>query len=291
MSLVALTAPLIRLAAIDDRYAQDLFDAVDTNESSKTGLVNDLIETGDLARLTITEWHWYANWRQALGGGLDPNLLPYLTETGTTRFARFEVRALVLRDPRTNELARDPRTDELARQRTEELARQHPDELARELTPEPEPELQRRPNGDRTDALGWHWLSDQARGERVEVVMQPASYRSAQDYYQREDRARRAPDDKSLQEDARRPMFSDEYYERRRRAYNEDALELMTDALQCATDASWFLLRQLASPDNQPSSPLANQRRELVMNGLAAFAEQRGLNRRWYELDQPLRNE
>jgi hypothetical protein len=283
MSLVALTAPLIRLAAVDDLCAQDLFDAVDADESSKTALVNDPIDPADLARLTITEWQWYASWRQALGGGLDPVLLPYLTETVTTRFTRFEVRSLVLRDPRTNELARDPRTDELARKRADERAGEPPRGL--------EHELQRPPDLDGTDALGWQWLCDQARGERVEIMMQPATYRSAQDTYAREERARRAPGDEALQEDAHRPMFSDEYYERRRRAYDEDALELMTDALQCATDASWFLLRQLVSPDNQPFSRLANRRRDVVMNGLAAFAEQRGLNGRWYDLDQPLRNE
>jgi hypothetical protein len=194
MSLIPLAAPLIRLAAVDDGYAQDLHDAVDADrEALLNGLVRAQVQKADLAELTPTQWQWYASWRQELGGGLNRVVLDHLTASASTRFARFEVRELVLRDPQTNQLA----------------AR------SRDL-----------PAG--SDAIGLNWLSEQAQG-----------------------------------------------------AGDDDALELMRDSLQCATQASWFLLRQLTS--------LGEGRGELVRERLDAFPRGRGITARWYELgkEQP----
>src|SRR4051794_12815503 len=53
------------------------------------------------------------------------------------------------------------------------------------------------------------------------------------------------------------------------------ALELMTEALQCGTHASWFLRAALTSADDEPHA--------LVQQRLDDFADERGLDRRWYE--------
>jgi hypothetical protein len=90
----------------------------------------------------------------------------------------------------------------------------------------------------------------------------------------------------------RRSIDDDAFSERWRRVRDEEALELTTDALQCATDASWFLLRQLLSVDrDQPPSPVEEERRGLVLRLLRVFAEERELNPRWYDRGQPLRRE
>jgi hypothetical protein len=258
MSLIGVSAALIRAAAIDDGYAQDLFEAVDTDRESRAGLVNGRIGEDELAWLTPTEWQWYANWRQTLDGRLDRRLLNYLTDSVTTRFARFEVRALVLRDRRTNELAL---------------------------------EYDRPPEGEETDdTIGLRWLSEQAQGQRV-------AFRRSETYWQRPDliegleRPTRAAEDEALDEQERRERFGAEFLAGLRRAFHAEWLELTTDALQCATDASWFLLRQLTSPEDSPVSPFADERRGLVMERLAVFIEQRGLNPEWYQLGQPLRYE
>jgi hypothetical protein len=240
MSRIALAAPLIRLATVDDRYTQDLFEAVDTDGSSKEALVFGPIEEDDLAHLTLAEWQWYANWRQGLGGGLDETLLDHLTDCASTRFARFEVRALVLRDRRTNELAADPDNADPAN----------------------------RPDGP--DAVGWRWLTEQAQAQRVAPVADMAVREHLGD-----------------SEALTQPPLDDPvvraYWERRQRAENDEALELMIDALQCATEASWFLLRQLTSRNDEAGM--------LVQQQLVVFAERRGLNPQWYQLDQPLRQE
>ncbi len=63
-----LAAPLIRLAATDTEYAQDLRDAVQDDQAFG-GLVYAEIQADDLTELTATQWLWYASWRQELGGG------------------------------------------------------------------------------------------------------------------------------------------------------------------------------------------------------------------------------
>lgn len=161
MSLIQVAAPLIRLAAADDGYAQDLQDAIAADDRAYSGLVAAEIQPADLGWLKPTEWQWFASWRQALGGGLDEVLLLHLAGSAGTRFARFEVRALVLRDPDTNQFA---------------------------------PEFVEHPEID--DNVGLNWLIDQVHEPRV------------------------------------------------------DPRELAFDSLQCATEASWFVLRQLTSLDN-----------------------------------------
>jgi hypothetical protein len=123
MSAIQVAAPLIRLAAADDGYAQNLHDAVATDQhrpgpyDAYLGLVEAGIQPAELGWLKPTEWQWYASWRQALGGKLDEVVLLHLAACAGTRFARFEVRALVLRDPNTNRAASEhstpPELDEL----------------------------------------------------------------------------------------------------------------------------------------------------------------------------------
>jgi hypothetical protein len=61
----------------------------------------------------------------------------------------------------------------------------------------------------------------------------------------------------------------------------EAALELMRDSLQCATQASWYLLRQLTS--------LGDDRGDSVREQLDDFARERGITARWYGLgEEPL---
>lgn len=65
MSLIRVSAALIRLAAVDDGYAQELFEALDADEETRARLVNARITEDELAQLTPAEWQWYANWRKA----------------------------------------------------------------------------------------------------------------------------------------------------------------------------------------------------------------------------------
>lgn len=173
---------------------------------------------------------------QSLDGPLDRRLLDYLTDSVTTRFARFEVRALVLRDRRTNELA---------------------------------PEYDRPPDGEETDdTIGLNWLSEQAQGQRV-------AFRPAEIYWRAE----------------RGEPFDDEFFVELRRAVNAEWLELTTDALQCASDASWFLLRRLMDAESPPIFPYADGLRDLVEDRLRAFAQERDLNPEWYLRGRSLRSE
>src|ERR1700691_3971658 len=107
MSLIRTTAALIRLAASDDGYAQQLLDAVDIDQASFGPLVNGRIDEDELHWLTPSQWLWYARWRQDRGGPLDPLLLRHLDDTLllATRSTRFEFRGLVMRDPASNDAA------------------------------------------------------------------------------------------------------------------------------------------------------------------------------------------
>jgi hypothetical protein len=187
MSLIPVAAPLIRRAVDDDNYAQDLREAVAADERLFHDLVYSTVREVDLGRLTPSQWQWFARWRQSLGGELDQVVLFHLARSAVTRFARFEVRALVLRDPYTNELATE--------------ASYHPNEI-----------------GD----VGLRWLAAEADTTQL-------------------------------------------------------PLELMRDALQCATEASWFALRQLTA--------LNDERGRLVRAGLDDFSAGReidpAIKRRW----------
>jgi hypothetical protein len=224
MSLISLAAPRIRLAAADERHEQELFDALRSDERGLEGFrtfVYSPVERYELAELTSTEWQWYASWRQALGGQLDPVVLDHLTAAASTRFARYEVHKLVLRDPETNQRA---------------------------------PQF-REPPPDGPGAIGLKWLSDQAQGARVTEAVLRAFERGIGDV---------GPDD---------------MLELRR----NEALELMRDALQCATEASWFLLRRLTSLDDEVGA--------VVRRDLGAFVRERDIEPRiweyWGTIDLP----
>ena len=189
MSLIQVAAPLIRLAAADDGYAQNLHDAVTTDAGAYRGLVTAAIEPAEFGCLKPSEWQWFASWRQALGGRLDEVILLHLDRCAGTRFARFEVRALVLRNPDTNRIAF---------------------------------EFIKPPDVDQE--VGLNWLITQVHEPRV------------------------------------------------------DPSELTHDSLQCATEASWFVLRQLTS--------LKDHRGNVVRNLLDEYARDHeidlAITRLWY---------
>ncbi len=203
MSLIPLAAPLIRLAATDMEYAQDLRKAV-ADDQARSGLVRSQVQEDDLAELTSSQWQWYASWRQELDGALDRVVLDHLTDSAATRFARFEVRELVLRDPLTNAAALEG------------------DDLS-----------------DRPDAIGLNWLSRQAKSARI-----------IRDFDQ-------IPDEELAEVFEQMP---DEVLE----LIRDEALELMDDALQCATEASWFLLRRLTSLNDDRGRSVSEQLRDFV---------------------------
>lgn len=216
MSLIPLAAPLIRLAATDMEYAQDLCKAV-ADDQARSGLVRTRVQEDDLAELTLSQWQWYASWRQELGGALDRVVLDHLTDSAATRFARFEVRELVLRDPLTNADARE----------------------GGDLS-------------DRPDAIGLNWLSRQAKSARIIRGFDQIPDEALAEVFE---------------------QLSDGVLALMR----DEALELMDDALQCATDASWFLLRRLTS--------LNDDRGRSVSERLGDFVRRRdidsGIWERW----------
>jgi|GEM_PF-7066786 len=242
------TAQLIRLAAVDDNYAQDLYDTVVDDEESTEALVSSAIDESDFAQLTPTEWQWYANWRQSLGGRLDQTLLDYLTDSVTTRFARFQVRALVLRDPDTNASA-----------------------AAWNGNPS-------KPPND----IGCEWLRRQAGLVRINEVLTRLRERRQENNATFEQLVQsddalpwRLQGDAREQERSRRERSDAAWEVQADRAKTEEAFELMTDALQCGTHASWFLLMQLTSRGEAPWS--------LVKQRLTAYAKEHGLDEGWYE--------
>jgi hypothetical protein len=185
MSLIPLAAQRIRDAAHDPEAAQDFYDA-----ALASGQMSDLVGADildqELGELNSTEWQWYASWRQELGGDLIPTVIEHLTATSMSRYSRFKLRSLILRDPPTNRYA-----------------------AAESDAGEP--------------PYGASWLTQQVSHAQI-----------------------------------------------------DQATELMDDALQCATDASWFLLRQLTT---------FGEYRATITRTLAAFAEARsinpGLQQRW----------
>lgn len=216
MSLISIAATLIRRAAADDDAAQELFDAVNPrrDERAWAGLLYSPVQLDELAALTSPEWQWFAEFRQGLGGMLDPVVLDHLTDSASTRFARYEVRRLVLRDPTTNS---DVVEGGLA---------------------------------DRPDAIGLNWLSRQAKGARI------------------------IADFDAMSDEDRAPVF-DEMPEETFQPMSDELVELKDDALQCATDASWFLLRQLTA--------LPGRRGALVSRQLERFAREREIEAQIWE--------
>ncbi|GHB85950.1 hypothetical protein GCM10010347_66190 [Streptomyces cirratus] len=173
MSLIRISAELIRRAVVDEGYAQDLRDAVAADQVALEGLVYAEIVEEDLDWLVPSEWQWFAHWRQSLRGPLDETVLRHLSLAAVTRFARFDLRGLVLRDDRTNELAPEAGSHET-----------------------------------RHD-LGLRWLAHEAK----------------------------------------------EF---------PDSIEVALDALQYATEASWFTLRVLTSIDDEHSEEVRAQLREFA---------------------------
>lgn len=105
MSAVRIAAELIRRAVVEEVYAQDLQDGIDGDATAFEGLVHAVIDERDLAWLAPSDWLWFALWRQAQGGPLDASLIAYLEQALYARSARFDLRALVMRDPLAEEEA------------------------------------------------------------------------------------------------------------------------------------------------------------------------------------------
>jgi hypothetical protein len=249
MRFVSAAAPLIRLAAADEDHAQRLFAAVEVErraEAADEQALSSFIERPavaeeDLAALTPDEWHWYASWRQAFGGQLERIVLDYLTDCATTRFAQYQVRALVLRDAETNAAARI----------VEEI---YGSESAPEVADsDSEPVV--------SGSVGLTWLREQAQGARVRKLIA----------------AQAARIEEALAVEARAEEPIDEL-----EALAEEALELAADALQCQTDATTFVLIQLAL--------LGGDRAELVGQYLDNVADQRRISSEdsasWYQRDE-----
>jgi hypothetical protein len=179
MSLIPLAAQRIREAAHDPEAAQDFYDAALASDGINDLVGADIVDR-ELDELNSTEWQWYASWRQELGGDLNPTVIEHLTRTSVSRYSRFKLRRLILRDPPTNSYA------------------------AADGVNAGEP------------PYGANWLSRQVSSAQI-----------------------------------------------------DQATELMEDALQCATDASWLLLRQLTT---------SGEYRETITNTLTRFADDRGIN-------------
>jgi hypothetical protein len=245
MSKIRQVAQLIRLAAADDDYARDLHEAIRDDPGAIEVLQFGRIDVEDFGQLMPTEWQWFANWRQARGGRLDQDLLRYLTTSATTRFARFQVRALVLRDPDTNRTA------------IEWPARSE----------------------DRPADIGLAWLYGQARlsprfdyaglSERRNELSDEAYDRRAQGEHEGSWLSGEAEVQAERERRARRDAALEAQIDRVGR---EEVDELTTDALQCATRASWYLLSQLAL------MPYI----DLVQERLDRYADEHGLERGWF---------
>ncbi|MFD5836197.1 hypothetical protein ACFWHV_21895 [Streptomyces collinus] len=179
MSLIQISAELIRRAVVDEGYAQDLRDAVEADQRALEGLAHARIAEDDLGWLTPSEWQWFAHWRQTMNGPLDKTILQHLSRAAATRYARFDLRGLVMRDQRTTKLAPEARSRETLH------------------------------------GLGLRWLA-------IEAQEFP------------------------------------------------DSIEIVNDALQYATEASWFTLRVLTSIDDERGEEVRAQLRE--------FAAQRQLD-------------
>lgn len=245
-------APLIRSAVADDYCAQDFYDAVVNDDGAIDALVFRALDERDFPQLTATEWLWFANWRQARRGPLDEDLLMYLTLSSTSRAARFQVRALVLRDPETNS-------------------------NAIEWPP------------DRTDSppgAGLKWLQLQALLWRIDMVLDLADEARKQsdlvfDHQAEADAERswRLQGEEVEFEHERRERRDADVEQQKERARNQEALELMADALHWGTHASWYLLTLLASFPGEPY--------DLVRRGLERYAYEHGLEPGWFQKGEP----
>jgi len=113
MRLISVAAPLIQRAAANEYDAQKLFAAVHDERAATEAderVLSDLVQEPavqheDLPALTPAEWLWFSRWKQALGGTLEVIVLDHLIDRAATRFSRYEIRALVLKDPETNAAA------------------------------------------------------------------------------------------------------------------------------------------------------------------------------------------
>lgn len=105
MTVLRASAELITRASYDDGFARRLLAAVE-DPAILEALVHHSLAEDDLPWLPAEAWQWFASWRQDRGGPLDPLLLTHLEHArGHSRTARFELRGLVMRDPRTDQSA------------------------------------------------------------------------------------------------------------------------------------------------------------------------------------------
>jgi hypothetical protein len=118
VSLIPVAAALVRQAAADENYSQDLHDAARDDPAAFEGLVRGPIEEAELRWLSPSEWLWFARWRQDLGGPLDGRVLGHLDVAlaAASRASRFDFRGLVMRDPASNVAAVEATSRQAGRQ-------------------------------------------------------------------------------------------------------------------------------------------------------------------------------
>jgi hypothetical protein len=112
VSVFRLAAELIRRAAVDDGYEQDLHDALLQQDEAALMLRDAAIDEAALRYLTPSDWLWFAEWRQGHDGTLDLGLVAYLAAATGSREQRYRLRALVMRDRDVAEEAPEARLDE-----------------------------------------------------------------------------------------------------------------------------------------------------------------------------------
>lgn len=135
MSLISVAAQLIRTAAADDDFAQEFYEVIAADQDARQYLVSELVREDELGWLSPSEWLWFAEWRQDLGGTLDQVVLDHLDQALPTasRVFRFDLRGLVMRDDSSNDAAESQAVNQelpdIGLRWTERHARQFPDSL------------------------------------------------------------------------------------------------------------------------------------------------------------------
>jgi hypothetical protein len=132
-SMIGVAAELIRRAAADDSYSQELYDAVAADQAAFWFLVHAPVQHDELRWLAPSEWLCFAQWRQDRGGPLDQLILDRLDQalSAASRVFRFEARGMVMEDPESNDAAEtlSARQDQIGLQWAQRHAQDFQDSL------------------------------------------------------------------------------------------------------------------------------------------------------------------
>jgi hypothetical protein len=133
--LISVAAQIIRTAAADDDFAQEFYEAITADQDARQYLISEPVRPNEIDWLSPSEWLWFAQWRQDLGGPLDPVVLDHLDQALpiASRVFRFDLRGLVMRDDSSNDAADSQAANQeltdIGLRWTERHARQFPDSL------------------------------------------------------------------------------------------------------------------------------------------------------------------